>query len=413
MSQSDEVYVAERMKRPSSEASVELTSLLSSPPTYSRLSGSGENQAPLIVELLNSAGLRAAHQPSPPGVAVYLRPPLSSPLADLEPKHALLWLMCGLAPDQPLIEHEYADFIRIPLLGRLLATRLRQLRPHADLDAALAPLESSPPPLDEDQLEDCVRRVITAASKAIDVAELRIEREWSTLLATHSSLANACLHRFLEATGIHLQDATLITSNDPERVRISLLLYDQTLHEAQQRPRKFIWVPSLADLIANPSASTLSTQMVVALWDELMNGMYRPSTILTNALTEPLTSWFTSCITRHGGLGLRATFQPQQQLCLYLHGVAGAGKSSFARALLPAIVTIVRRFLHPECSGAFVKQALNKSLPHLNLEFERRPNNNDLSVVGVIEMAREPLSAMEPRLMMLALEEMPEAKTKK
>jgi hypothetical protein len=56
-------------------------------------------------------------------------------------------------------------------------------------------------------------------------------------------------------------------------------------------------------------------------------------------------------------------------------------------------------------------QALNKPLAHLSLEFQRRPNNNDLSVVNVIEMAREPLSASEPRLLMLGLEEMPNVAT--
>ena len=51
---------------------------------------------------------------------------------------------------------------------------------------------------------------------------------------------------------------------------------------------------------------------------------------------------------------------------------------------------------------------MGRPLAHLSLEFERRPNNNDLSVVNVVEMAREPLSAIEPRLMMLGFEEVPD-----
>ena len=91
-----------------------------------------------------------------------------------------------------------------------------------------------------------------------------------------------------------------------------------------------------------------------------------------------------------------------------LIGRNGEGKSSLLRALLPALVAVVRRFLHPECLGGFVKQTLNKPLAHLALEFDRRPNNNDLSVVTVVETAREPLTASEPRLLLLGLEEMPD-----
>ena len=42
-----------------------------------------------------------------------------------------------------------------------------------------------------------------------------------------------------------------------------------------------------------------------------------------------------------------------------------------------------------------MKQNLNKPVADLDLEMQRRPNNNDLSVVTVVEMAREPLSASE------------------
>ena len=74
----------------------------------------------------------------------------------------------------------------------------------------------------------------------------------------------------------------------------------------------------------------------------------------------------------------------------------------------PLCSTQVRAHFHPELLGAFVKQTLNKPVADLDLEMQRRPNNNDLSVVTVVEMAREPLSASEPRLLLLALEEMPD-----
>ena len=77
--------------------------------------------------------------------------------------------------------------------------------------------------------------------------ELQLTREWQRLLSNHSSLASACLARFCAQTGVHVQDATLITSADPKRARISLLLYDAVLHEAQQRPRPFAACPACRD----------------------------------------------------------------------------------------------------------------------------------------------------------------------
>lgn len=329
----------------------------------------------------------------------------------LPPEHALLWLTCGLALEQQTLEEEYAKTVRIPLLAQQLDQRLRKLRPHADLDVALRPLEGigEDAALDDDGLAALVRRVVTAAAAAMDVAELQLEREWSTLRASHSTLANACLAHLLHATNVHLQDATLITSVDPKRARLLVLLYDSVVHEGQQRPRKFHWAPCLSKLVRAPNAEALGREMTDALWAELVSGQgYHPPAELVAALTPLIVPWIASCVTRHGGLAVRATLGPQRHLCLYLHGRAGCGKSSLVRAMLPALVRVIRRYLHPECYGGFVKQALNKQMDHLSLEFERRPNNNDLSVVTVIEMAREPLTASEPRLMMLALEELPD-----
>ena len=418
------------MKRARALDELSLKLLESSLLAFRKLPGSGETQAPKVVDILQAAGLKALHQSSPPGVAVYLQPECTAALDSLSSEHALCWLMCGLAPEQEALEVHFAKSVRRPLLAQRLAARLRALRPRAKeaLDVALAPLErfSNPPDdeiatgaavdLDEEarreeRLEAAVRGVVVSAAAAMEVAELQIEREWQQLLAAHSSLSNACLALFLAATGVHLQDASLITSADRTRARLSLLLYDSTLHEAQQRPRRFVWLPSLTALLANSDVHALAASMAQRLWWEIRKTQgYYPPAQLVAALDAPFREWFASCLTRHGGvLALRAGLAPKSQLCFYLHGAAGSGKSSMVRALLPAVVSVVRASLHPECAGAFVKQGLNKPIEHLSLEFERRPNNNDLSVVTVLEMAREPLSSTEPRLMMLALEEMPSA----
>ena len=110
------------------------------------------------------------------------------------------------------------------------------------------------------------------------------------------------------------------------------------------------------------SVTALADAMGSDLWAVLAKSQsYHPPAGLVSQLDGPLKGWFASCVTRHGGLGLRATLSPQKQLCFYLHGEAGSGKSSLVRALLPALVAVVRRHLHPECCGGFVKQGLNKN----------------------------------------------------
>ncbi|KOO29650.1 hypothetical protein Ctob_008264 [Chrysochromulina tobinii] len=336
----------------------------------------------------------------------------------------MLRLMCGLDDGHDDLERKFQS-IRRQLLARRLASRFRTLRPTAELAEALAPLDAAASQAieharvvdndDDDgaqaeaQMDALVRRAICAACQPMGATELQLTRVWQQLLATHSSLSNACLARFCEETGVQVQDATLVTSPHPSRVRLSVLLYDKSVHDAQQRPRSFAWIPALRRLMREPDVELLSQAMTARLWRELRWQQYYPSDEIRASLEPCLHRWFRSClIDRNGALRLRACLRPQTPICLYLHGAAGSGKSSIVRALLPALSATVRAFLHPELLGAFVKQNLNKPVAHLDLELQRRPNNNDLSVVHVVEMAREPLSATEPRLLLLALEEMPD-----
>ena len=349
-------------------------------PQLRRIPGSGTGQAPLVVDLLLGAGLRASHQSSPPGVAIYLSGhPAADQGGDVRREDSLLRFMCGVAPDQAAFELEFALVVRRPMLLRRLAERFRALRPRAELDAALAPLEvrssdgiASPLEVADDEesqaeaeaaLDALARDTISACAGPMGATALQLTREWQRLLATHSSLANACLARFCAQTGVHLQDATLITSADPKRARISLLLYDSVLHEAQQRPRPFSWVPCLGHLLGGADAHAVARTMCARLWIELRRHRFHPYQAVTRAIEDGLLGWFGSCLTAHGGtLRLRACLGPKQQLCLYLHGAAGSGKSSLVRALLPALAATVRAYLHPELQGAFVKQNLNKTV---------------------------------------------------
>merc|ERR1712087_791940 len=82
------------------------------------------------------------------------------------------------------------------------------------------------------------------------------------------------------------------------------------------------------------------------------------------------------------------------------------GKSSFARGLPVGLQYTIEQHLDPYCIARFVKQNLNKCIETLELEFEIRPNNNNLSVMGIVQSRRMAMSQSKPGLVVLNLEEM-------
>ena len=92
---------------------------------------------------------------------------------------------------------------------------------------------------------------------------------------------------------------------------------------------------------------------------------------------------------------------------MYFHGKAGAGKSSFVRNFQPALEATIEEAADPEILARFVKQNLNKRLGVLELELELRPNNNDLSVMSIIQGRRMTMTQSKPGLVVVDLEEMP------
>ena len=103
----------------------------------------------------------------------------------------------------------------------------------------------------------------------------------------------------------------------------------------------------------------------------------------------------------------KAHFDPCVPISLYLWGKAGAGKSSFVRHVPPAIQAAVEAHADPEMLVRFVKQALNKPYKDLCLELELRPNNNDLSVMSIIQSRKCTMAQSKPGLVVIDLEEMP------
>lgn len=97
---------------------------------------------------------------------------------------------------------------------------------------------------------------------------------------------------------------------------------------------------------------------------------------------------------------------------IFLHSflfllVISLGKSSLAKVLPTALQSTLEQHIDPECMVRFVKQNLNKPLKTLELEFQLRPNNNDMSVMSIIQGRRMTMSQSKPGLVVLNLEEMP------
>jgi hypothetical protein len=73
-----------------------------------------------------------------------------------------------------------------------------------------------------------------------------------------------------------------------------------------------------------------------------------------------------------------------------------------------ALQAAVECHADPELLVRFVKQAMNKPYNDLQTELELRPNNNDLSVMSIIQSRKCTLTQTKPGLVVIHLEEMPE-----
>jgi cytidylate kinase len=83
-----------------------------------------------------------------------------------------------------------------------------------------------------------------------------------------------------------------------------------------------------------------------------------------------------------------AHFTPSYHVSFYLHGPAGSGKSSLARHFTSALHAAIEQHMDGDVLVRFVKQNLNKPMNILQLELDLRPNNNDRSVMSIIQSRR-------------------------
>ncbi|KAL9181934.1 hypothetical protein ACHAXT_012277 [Thalassiosira profunda] len=251
--------------------------------------------------------------------------------------------------------------------------------------------------------------------------------EYNRISYEHCTLANACLRRWLDGDDMgdakpryDLEDVYYKSSPPgrylPKYERITMHVKDPDAVEPSKG--KLIFLPSLTKVLtskstdaANHPLDAVADDMIVSTWEELLRNGYYVDTIRKESLGPVLRDFYLSGL-RAGKdsnmpIPLNAHFSPTRPLSLYLHGTAGAGKSSLVRSLLPALNTSIATHCDPALLVRFVKQNLNKPFNTLQLELELRPNNNDYSVMSIIQGRRMTLSQSKPGLVLVALEEMP------
>ncbi|CAB9525061.1 expressed unknown protein [Seminavis robusta] len=257
----------------------------------------------------------------------------------------------------------------------------------------------------------------------------QLEHELERVQWHHCTLANALVQQFLrDYHGCVIQNVFFKTSHVPKYERITFYLYDPQIDLV--KPSNFMFLPDLSRALQqqqqpngknNNSASTTTTKepgtqaivqdMMATFWSHLLrHGGYYASATMKKQLSPALHRYFLSGLRQDPNIPLKlnAHFEPCQPISLYLWGKAGAGKSSFVRHVPAAIQAAVEAHADPEMLVRFVKQALNKPYQDLCLELDLRPNNNDLSVMSIIQSRKCTMTQSKPGLVVIDLEEMPQ-----
>jgi len=260
--------------------------------------------------------------------------------------------------------------------------------------------------------------------------------EYNRIVYENCTLANACLQRWLAIDYDNKDNEEQLYDLDqvyfkpsprgrylPKYERITMHFKDPDAVEPTKG--KLIWMPGLTEVLTASSSVaasgkssathplvSIADNMLTSTWSCLLRNGYYVDEARKSSLGPELRKFYISGLVSGSVDGnlpilLNAHFTPTHPLSLYLHGTAGAGKSSLVRALTPAIHSSISRHADPELLVRFVKQNLNKPMATLTLELELRPNNNDYSVMSIIQGRRMTLTQSKPGLVLVALEEMP------
>ena len=251
-----------------------------------------------------------------------------------------------------------------------------------------------------------VSSLMTAIARADhNIRRDQLQREYDRIKSLNSTYANALLQIFLDSHECSIKDIYFKGSHAPKYERLTIYLYDPQLDEI--KPQRFTFLPCLRRVI-DDGPEAVAMDMVSSFWCRLLRHGYFATSALKEAMTPDIRKYFVSGITNDPTLPLllNAHFNPSYPLSFYLHGKAGSGKSSLVRYFSPVLNGTVEEYCDPDILVRFVKQNLNKPLENLSLELELRPNNNDLSVMSIIQGRRMTLTQSKPGLVVVGLEEL-------
>lgn len=233
----------------------------------------------------------------------------------------------------------------------------------------------------------------------------QMQREYDQILFQNCSFTNALAQLFLSENYCTINKVYFKRSDCPRYERFTIYLYDPEIDEL--KPSSFSFVPSLTKaILEGPEA--MCQEMISSFWQGLLEFGYYASPILKNKMTPSIFNYFMSGVTSDPSLPLllNSHFDPTFPLSFYFYADPGTGKSALVKNLSPALNYALNRTVDAEILVRFVKQNLNKPLETLKLEMELRPNNNDLSVMSIIQGRRMTLSQTKPGLVVVDLEEM-------
>ncbi|KAG7344190.1 hypothetical protein IV203_022198 [Nitzschia inconspicua] len=234
------------------------------------------------------------------------------------------------------------------------------------------------------------------------------ERDYQCIQAMNSTLANVYLTLIQDQHQLKIHDM-LFKPGEAKFERTTIILDD-----AESRKNPPFTLLLCANRLVTQGVTAVASMMVDSFFDQLLRlGYYAPSRI-KEVIGEQLIFFFAHGLVSGNGVGsktsplsLKAHFDPTSPLAIYIHGVPGSGKSSLARLFPLALQHTLMQHTDPEYTVRFVKQNLNKPLSILELELEIRPNNNDFSLMSIIQSRKETMSQSKRGLVVLNLEEMP------
>ena len=365
-----------------------------------------------------------------------------------------LQLCIGMHPNQVSLESMYSSIIKNIYCLTLFLKRMRSVRKEDMMNASVLEIISQWENRIEDILSstkctsttDGVLQELSESSSRIlsqllsKLAEIdhslrndQLLHEYNRISYENCTLANSCLHRWIynNEQQVYDLDEVYYKASPPGRYlpkyeRITINMKEANAVEPSKS--KLIFLPSLTKILTSRAIEaalgncavrhpldSVVDDMIASTWDNLLRCGYYVDETRKRYLEPELKKFYLSGLL--GGkesnmpILLNAHFTPIYPLSLYLYGTAGAGKSSLVTNLYPSINEAISTHCDPELCVRFCKQNLNKPFKTLQLELDLRPNNNDYSVMSIIQGRRMTLSQSKPGLVVVGLEEMPSNKT--